>query len=123
MRAANKFYDKNLTTTMNHFKNHLQHTARLFEIKNSWRDRNSSIPQLTRTLSSTSRTSNTSRTGGATTFDEHTYIVKEHNKATQSRIRVVNKYINKQNEDIFHRLQEIHNVRTKFDKDLNLEKI
>lgn len=33
IHAPNRFYDKNITKALENYKNHLQHTARLYEIR------------------------------------------------------------------------------------------
>lgn len=113
-QVINRFYDKNLSVAMDKYRNQLQHTARLMEIKNQTQNSRSSRaslkPQLVqRTQSgSHSRSSNYSQTG--LPFDQHSRVVLQFNQATQARTRVLNRFIYKQNEGIFQRLQQIQSV-------------
>jgi hypothetical protein len=70
IHAPNRFYDKNISKAMENYKNHMQHTARLYEIKSKRPYQRS----LQRSMSSHSRSSSTVIGQSQKNFNEHRQI-------------------------------------------------
>lgn len=101
INVPNRFYDKNITKAMELYKNHLQHTARLYEIRNQNRTLRRSSSSHCSQLSSRSTTS----------FDEHRQLINGLQQASKSRLRASQRSVDQRNEQLYNRLQSIHNKK------------
>ena len=104
INVPNRFYDKNITKAMELYKNHLQHTARLYEIRNQ---------NCTLRRSSSSHCSQLS-SRSTTSFDDHRQLINGLHQASKSRLRASQRSVNQRNEQLYNRLQSIHNKKNKY---------